>query len=168
MHSLCTSLCTARSRALAQRAHASSERSAARAAAPLLNLAAWVGRPLVILLGPGQGGDSPMLPALLASLRVPRIGAGRPRTTPDALLGDKAYSARAHRAPPHPRRHHRDPRTGRPASACSTRSIAYPVRRLRVAGPALAATDSVSLGGRLTVCRPGSTSPGSYATGDLT
>ncbi len=39
-----------------------------------------------------------MLPALLASLRVPRIGAGRPRTTPDALLGDKAYSARAHRA----------------------------------------------------------------------
>ena len=38
-----------------------------------------------------------MLPPLLASLRVPRLGAGRPRTTPDALLGDKAYSARAHR-----------------------------------------------------------------------
>ncbi len=39
-----------------------------------------------------------MLPALLASLRVPRLGPGRPRTTPRALLGDKAYSARAHRA----------------------------------------------------------------------
>ncbi len=52
----------------------------------------------MILIGPGQGGDSPMLPALLASLRVPRLGAGRPRTTPDALLGDRAYSARADRA----------------------------------------------------------------------
>lgn len=39
-----------------------------------------------------------MLGPLLASLRVPRQGPGRPRTTPDALLGDKAYSARAHRA----------------------------------------------------------------------
>ena len=38
-----------------------------------------------------------MLPALLASLRVARLGPGRPRTRPDALLGDKAYSARAHR-----------------------------------------------------------------------
>jgi len=51
----------------------------------------------VILVGPGQAGDSPMLPVLLASLRVPRLGPGRPRTTPRALLGDKAYSARAHR-----------------------------------------------------------------------
>jgi len=39
-----------------------------------------------------------MLPPLLASLAVPRLGRGRPRTTPDVLLGDKAYSARAHRA----------------------------------------------------------------------
>lgn len=38
-----------------------------------------------------------MLGPLLASLSVPRIGPGRPRTRPDALLGDKAYSARAHR-----------------------------------------------------------------------
>lgn len=50
-----------------------------------------------MLVGPGQGGDSPMLPPLLASVRVPRPGPGRPRRTPDALLGDKAYSARAHR-----------------------------------------------------------------------
>ncbi len=38
-----------------------------------------------------------MLPALLAGLSIPRQGAGRPRTRPDALLADKAYSARAHR-----------------------------------------------------------------------
>ncbi len=55
------------------------------------------GRPLVILIGPGQANDSPMLPVLLEHLRVERVGPGRPRTTPDALLGDKAYSARAHR-----------------------------------------------------------------------
>ena len=29
---------------------------------------------------------------------MPRLGPGRPRTTPDALRGDKAYSARAHRS----------------------------------------------------------------------
>ena len=56
------------------------------------------GLPLVVLIGPGQGGDSPMLPALLTGLRVARLGPGRPRTTPDALLGDKAYSSRATRA----------------------------------------------------------------------
>jgi transposase len=38
-----------------------------------------------------------MLGPLLASIRVPRHGPGRPRTRPDAVLGDKAYSARAHR-----------------------------------------------------------------------
>jgi putative transposase len=34
----------------------------------------------------------------LAELRVPRQGRGRPRTTPDALRADKAYSSRATRA----------------------------------------------------------------------
>jgi transposase len=56
------------------------------------------GRPLVIAVTPGQAGDSPALPALLAELRVPRLGPGRPRTRPDALRGDKAYSSRGHRA----------------------------------------------------------------------
>ena len=54
------------------------------------------GRPLVVLVGPGQANDSPMFPVLLNHLRVDRVGPGRPRTTPDAVLGDKAYSARAH------------------------------------------------------------------------
>lgn len=39
-----------------------------------------------------------MLPRLLEQLRVARRGPGRPRTTPTALRGDKAYSSRGHRA----------------------------------------------------------------------
>jgi putative transposase len=54
--------------------------------------------PLVIAVTPGQANDSPALPKLLAELRVPRQGPGRPRTRPEALRGDKAYSAKAHRA----------------------------------------------------------------------
>jgi hypothetical protein len=38
-----------------------------------------------------------MIP-VLARIRVPRIGPGRPRTRPDRVLGDKAYSSRANRA----------------------------------------------------------------------
>lgn len=34
---------------------------------------------------------------VLADIRVPRLGAGRPRTRPDAVLADKAYSAGAYR-----------------------------------------------------------------------
>ena len=55
------------------------------------------GRPLVIALTAGQAGDSPMLRWLLADLTVPRLGPGRPRTRPEAVLGDKAYSSRANR-----------------------------------------------------------------------
>lgn len=39
-----------------------------------------------------------MLPVLLADLVVPRLGAGRPRTRPQCLIADKAYSSRAHRS----------------------------------------------------------------------
>ena len=56
------------------------------------------GLPLVVGVTPGQAGDSPALKLLLAELRVPRQGPGRPRTTPQALRGDKAYSSRATRA----------------------------------------------------------------------
>src|SRR5215213_6091320 len=55
-------------------------------------------RPLVVLIGPGQGGDSPMFVPLLSQLHVGRLGRGRPRTRPDRVLGDKAYSSRANRA----------------------------------------------------------------------
>lgn len=39
-----------------------------------------------------------MLKLLVAQLAVKRLGPGRPRTRPDAVLGDKAYSSRAIRA----------------------------------------------------------------------
>jgi transposase len=53
------------------------------------------GLPLVIACTPGQAADSPMLLPLLEGLKVPRVGRGRPRTVPDALRGDRAYSSRA-------------------------------------------------------------------------
>jgi transposase len=51
-----------------------------------------------MLVGPGQGGDCPMLAPLLEVLQVPRVGPGRARTRPDKALGDKAYSSRGNRA----------------------------------------------------------------------
>jgi transposase len=39
-----------------------------------------------------------MLVPLLNQLRVGRAGPGRPRTRPDRVIGDKAYSSRGHRA----------------------------------------------------------------------
>ena len=52
------------------------------------------GLPLVVTITAGQAGDSPMLLPLLADLQVARP-IGRPRTRPDAVRGDKAYSSRA-------------------------------------------------------------------------
>ncbi len=49
------------------------------------------------MVTPGQAGDSPALPRLLDALRIPRQGPGRPRTTPDALRADKAYSGAKNR-----------------------------------------------------------------------
>ena len=51
-------------------------------------------RPLVWLASPGQRGDNPMLVPVLERLRVRRRGPGRPRSRPDRLRGDKAYSSR--------------------------------------------------------------------------
>ena len=55
------------------------------------------GFPLVTLLTPGQAGDSPMFLPLMENLAVGTT-VGRPRTRPDAVRGDKAYSSRAIRA----------------------------------------------------------------------
>lgn len=54
-------------------------------------------RPLALLLTGGQAGDSPHFTAVLASIRVPRLGPGRARVRPDRVLADKAYSSRANR-----------------------------------------------------------------------
>ena len=52
------------------------------------------GLPLVTLITAGQAGDSPMFLPLMSHLRIAR-DQGRPRTRPDAVCGDKAYSSRA-------------------------------------------------------------------------
>jgi transposase len=64
-----------------------------------LHLACEQGRgPLSILLTAGQRGDSPQFVAVLDQIRVPRSGPGRPRTRPDRVLADKAYSSKTNRA----------------------------------------------------------------------
>ncbi|MFI9787156.1 IS5 family transposase [Kitasatospora sp. NPDC051984] len=52
------------------------------------------GRPLSIVLSTGNTADCTMLPAVLDAIRVPRVGTGRPRTRPDRVVADKAYSSR--------------------------------------------------------------------------
>ncbi|MEW2404449.1 IS5 family transposase [Streptomyces sp. NPDC046862] len=56
------------------------------------------GRPLAILLTPGQRHDSVCAQPLLERIRVPRTGQGRPRCRPDQVIADKAYSSRGFRA----------------------------------------------------------------------
>jgi transposase len=54
-------------------------------------------KPLSIVLTAGQRGDSPQFIPVLRGIRVPRPGGGRPRTRPDRVLGDKAYTSKANR-----------------------------------------------------------------------
>jgi transposase len=55
-------------------------------------------KPPSIVITAGQRGDSPQFQAVLDGIRVPRLGPGRPRTRPDRVLADKAYSSMANRA----------------------------------------------------------------------
>ena len=51
------------------------------------------GRPLSIVLNPGQRNDCTQFEAVLAGISVRRPGGrGRPRTRPDRILADKGYS----------------------------------------------------------------------------
>ncbi|MEV4808181.1 transposase [Nonomuraea sp. NPDC049421] len=52
-------------------------------------------RLLAVVLTAGQRGDAPQFPAVMAAIRVPRLGPGRPRTRPETVRADKAYSSRA-------------------------------------------------------------------------
>ncbi|MFE0726410.1 IS5 family transposase [Streptomyces rochei] len=56
------------------------------------------GRPLALLVTPGQRHDSVCARILLERIRVPRSGFGRPRCRPDQVIADKAYSSRGFRA----------------------------------------------------------------------
>lgn len=54
-------------------------------------------KPLAIVLTAGHRGDSPQFIPVLAAIRVPRLTTGRPRTRPDRVLADKAYTSKANR-----------------------------------------------------------------------
>ncbi|WP_078941282.1 IS5 family transposase [Streptomyces cellulosae] len=54
-------------------------------------------RPVAFVLTAGQAADSPQFIPVLGRIRV-RAPVGRPRTRPDAVAGDKAYSSRGNRA----------------------------------------------------------------------
>lgn len=57
------------------------------------------GRSLATRITPGQAHDTRQLVALLDQISVARPGGvGRPRTRPDSVTADKAYSSRANRA----------------------------------------------------------------------
>ncbi|MGA5017466.1 IS5 family transposase [Streptomyces sp. SudanB148_2056] len=56
------------------------------------------GRPLALLVTPGQRHDSVCARILLERIRVPRSGFGRPRCRPDQVIADKAYSSCGFRA----------------------------------------------------------------------
>jgi len=55
-------------------------------------------KPLSVVITAGQRGDSPQFTAVLGGIAVAQLGPGRPRTRPDRVLGDKAYSSAANRA----------------------------------------------------------------------
>jgi transposase len=55
-------------------------------------------KPLSLVLTAGHRGDSPQFTTVLEGIRVNRCGPGRPRTRPDRVLADKAYSSHANRA----------------------------------------------------------------------
>jgi transposase len=54
-------------------------------------------KPLSIVVTAGHRGDSPQFVSVIDGIRVPRSGTGRPRTRPDRVLADKAYTSRANR-----------------------------------------------------------------------
>ncbi|MGW4777090.1 IS5 family transposase [Streptomyces filamentosus] len=53
------------------------------------------GRPLGFVLTGGNTNDCTRFTAVMETIRVPRIGPGRPRVRPDHVLGDKGYSSKA-------------------------------------------------------------------------
>lgn len=80
------------------------------------------GRPLSVIVTPGQRNDGTQLFSILDAIRVPRKGKGRPRKRPERLLADRGYSKGLYRRTlrargiPHTipeRKDHRERRAGR-------------------------------------------------------
>ncbi|MCA1218135.1 transposase [Streptomyces sp. 8L] len=53
---------------------------------------------MAIVVSAGRPGDSPQFEPVLAKVRVPRIGPGRPRIRTNRVRADKAYASRKNRA----------------------------------------------------------------------
>jgi transposase len=53
---------------------------------------------LAFIVTAGQRGDSPQFIPVLRKIRVARLDGGRPRTRPDVVLADKAYTSKGNRA----------------------------------------------------------------------
>ena len=51
------------------------------------------GRPLAVVVTGGQRNDGAMLATVLDEIVVPRLGAGRARTRPEAVIADRAYTS---------------------------------------------------------------------------
>ncbi|MFI6847264.1 IS5 family transposase [Kitasatospora sp. NPDC050467] len=51
-------------------------------------------RVLSLVITPGQCADCTQFEPVMEKIRVPRLGCGRPRTTPDSVSADKGYSNR--------------------------------------------------------------------------
>ncbi|MEV3993575.1 transposase [Streptomyces sp. NPDC049837] len=98
-------------------------------------------RPLSLVLSAGQAADAPHFEAVMAGIRIARPDGGRPRTRPQRVRVDKAYSSRAIRAHlrrrqiactiPEPADHaghrrRRGSRGGRPPSTRSTTAAGTP------------------------------------------
>jgi transposase len=52
-------------------------------------------KPLSMVVTAGQRGDAPQFEAVMAGIGIARLTGGRPRTRPDRVRADKAYSSRA-------------------------------------------------------------------------
>ncbi|MFF5574479.1 IS5 family transposase [Streptomyces luteogriseus] len=82
-----------------QRAGRSRTRTLPRGLSTKIHLAAdGHARPLALTVTVGQAGDAPAFETVMARIRVPRSGHGRPRSRPTTVLADRAYSSRAIRA----------------------------------------------------------------------
>jgi transposase len=51
------------------------------------------GRPLAVVVTGGQRNDGAMLATVLDDIVVPRLGPGRARTRPEAVIADRAYTS---------------------------------------------------------------------------
>ena len=56
------------------------------------------GRPLALVVTGGQRNAGVMLAEVMADIRVPRVGRGRPRTRPEVVVADRAYTSGINRA----------------------------------------------------------------------